>query len=306
MNLSKHQLAVLSLITANVIWGASFPIYKWSLQNIPPFTFVFLRFFLGAILIFPFAVGKLHIKKHDRLKIFISSTFGITLAISFLFLGLRLAPSINAPIIFSSSPAILLLVAFFYLKERPKKKIIIGTIISLIGVVLIVISPILEKGLGGAVYGNLFFILAILCDIMSTVIIKKFIKDYSTITVVFWSFIIGSLLLFPLVIYEAQQFSFLTQLTYQGLIGISYGVLFAAVAAHLLFNYGIKYIKTSEIGIFSYVDPIATATVATHLLGEAITFYYLLGAILVFAGIFIAERRIHYHPLHLLKKDRDD
>ena len=86
------------------------------------------------------------------------------------------------------------------------------------------------------------------------------------------------------------------------MLGISFGVLFASLIAHLLFTFGIKFIKTSEIGIFAYVDPIATAIVAIHLLGETITFYYLLGAILVFAGIFIAEKRIHYHPLHLLKE----
>lgn len=303
MQLSKRKLAIIALIAANIIWGSSFPIYKWALRDVPPFTFVFLRFFIGAIIIFPFTNHDLYIKKEDRLKLVVGSFIGITLAISLLFLGLKLAPSINAPIIFSSSPALLLLVAFFYLKEKPKPKVVVGTIISLIGVLLIIIRPVLENGFKGAILGNLFFILAIIADTTHTVILKKFINKYSTLNLVFWSFVIGAAPLIPLVLIEAQHFNFLTNLTPQGYMGILYGAILAAVTAHILYTYGIKVIKTSEIGIFSYVDPVTTALVAIPLLGESITFFYLLGAVLVFLGIFIAERRIHYHPFHLLRSN---
>lgn len=302
MHLSKRQLAILALITANIIWGASFPIYKWTLSDVPPFTFVFLRFFLGAIIIFPFAVKNLKIDKEDIPKIIASSFIGITLAISFLFLGLRLAPSINAPIIFSSSPILLLLFAIFFLKEKPKSKVFMGTAISLIGVFLIIIRPIFEHGFTGAILGNLFLIMAILSDSTSTVIVKTFIKKYSPFTVIFWSFFIGSLCLLPAVAIEINNTNLSSIFTNKGIIGIGYGIILAAVAAHLLYAFGLKTIKVSEIGIFTYVDPIATALVAIPLLNETITFYYLLGAIFVFAGIFIAEGRIHYHPFHLLKE----
>ena len=242
------------------------------------------------------------IEKVDIPKIIASSLIGITFAISFLFLGLRLAPSINAPIIFSSSPILLLLFAIFYLKEKPKSKVFIGTGISLIGVFLIILRPIFEHGFTGAILGNLFFILAIFSDSTSTIIVKKYINKYSPLTVVFWSFLIGSTLLLPAAAFETRNINFFDIFTYQGIIGIAYGVVLAAVIAHLLYTFGIKYIKISEIGIFAYVDPIATALVAIPLLNEEITFYYLLGSLLVFAGIFIAEGRIHYHPFHLLKE----
>lgn len=305
MHLSRRKLAILSLIAANIIWGSSFPIYKWTLTDIPPFTFVFLRFFLGAIIIFPFTNHNLKIEKEDIWKLIAGSFIGISLAISLLFLGLQLAPSINAPIIFSSSPALLLLAAIFYMKEKPKPKIIIGTIISLLGVILIIVRPVLENGFKGAILGNIFFIFALIADTSHTIILKRFIRKYSSLTLVFWSFIIGTIPLVPFVIMESSKFNILKDLTINGYIGILYGSVFAAVLAHILYTFGIKLIKTSEIGIFSYVDPVTTAIVAVPLLGESITFYYLLGSVLVFLGIFIAERRINYHPLHLLRFDKD-
>lgn len=113
-------------------------------------------------------------------------------------------------------------------------------------------------------------------------------------------FLIGSLPLLPAVLWESQSFS-LTQINSQGLIGLTYGVILAAVLAHYLLAFGIKYIRASEVGVFTYVDPIATIVVAVPLLHEVITFPYLIGAALVFLGIFIAEGRVHYHPVHKLK-----
>lgn len=302
--LSKRKLAILALITANIIWGSSFPVYKWALTSVPPFTFVFLRFFLGAIIILPFTFRNLRIAREDISKLIAYSLCGISIAISFLFLGLRLSPSINAPIIYSAGPILLILFSIFYLKEKPKRRVLIGTSISLLGVLIVVIRPVLENGFNLVILGNLFFVLACIADATSIVVLEKIMKKYSPFTIIFWSFLIGSLPLIPLMALE-QQSTPLSSINMQGIVGIAYGVLLAAVAAHLCFAFGAKYIRTSEIGIFAYVDPIATALIAVPLLSEKITLYYLLGSLFVFAGIFIAEGRIHYHPIHLLSKSEN-
>src|SRR3989337_1766625 len=96
-SVSNHQKAILALILANIIWGATPPIFKWSLTNIEPFTLAFLRFFIGALILFPLISGSLEIKRRDWGKLLLLSLFGITINISFFFLGLERAPSINAP-----------------------------------------------------------------------------------------------------------------------------------------------------------------------------------------------------------------
>lgn len=57
----------LALIVCTVIWGATFPATKIVLDQTPPFTFLFLRFLLGTILVFiPFLVlfpGTLKVEK---------------------------------------------------------------------------------------------------------------------------------------------------------------------------------------------------------------------------------------------------
>jgi drug/metabolite transporter (DMT)-like permease len=107
--------------------------------------------------------------------------------------------------------------------------------------------------------------------------------------------------LVPLVIIETLQHNFINTLSIQGIIGAIYGVLLSTIIGHMLFAYGVRYIRTSEVGIFGYIDPIATVLIAYPLLGEGITISFILGALFVFLGIYLAEGRIHYHPLHLLR-----
>src|SRR5258706_1260459 len=119
-SLSTVQKAFLALVIANTIWGFAAPIFKLSLQNIPPFTLAFWRFFLGAIIILPFVGKKINMKmdsKKDTVLLFLYGFFGITLNIIFFFLGLRLTYSINSPVIASAQPIITLFLALFFLKE---------------------------------------------------------------------------------------------------------------------------------------------------------------------------------------------
>lgn len=302
MNLSKAQLAVLALILTNIIWGAAFPIYKWSLENLEPFTFAFLRFFIAALIILPFVGNKLTIKREDYLRIIVIGLTGVSLTVSFWFLGLQQTESINAPIIGSTGPIFLMLFAFFFLKEKLKTQTIIGTTVSLFGVFCIVLQPALETSHGGSIIGNIFFLIATISGITHALLIKKIAERYNLLAITFWTFLIGSLSLMPLALYETYTYGFLTGLNLQGTVGLLYGTIFASVIAYSLLAYGLKYIQANEVGVFSYIDPIIAALIAIPLLGETITFTYLLGSFLVFLGIYISERRIHYHPIHHLKR----
>jgi drug/metabolite transporter (DMT)-like permease len=58
----KRKLAIIALIISNTIWGAASPIFKWSLQNVHPFTLAYLRFALAVFVLFPFVYKDLRLK----------------------------------------------------------------------------------------------------------------------------------------------------------------------------------------------------------------------------------------------------
>lgn len=301
MSLSTHQKAILALIIANLIWGAASPIFKWSLTNIEPFTLAFLRFALAAIILYPLAKQSLYIAKKDWLKLLVLSVAGITFNISFFFYGLKLAPSINAPIIATAGPIFLLACCLIFLKERLRLKIAIGTTIGFLGVLFIILRPLIENGFDLAVLGNLFFVLATAGAVIHTLFLKKLAPHYHPLTITFWSFFIGSVSFLPFFYLEVKKVGFLPNLELPGLVGILFGVFLCSAIAYFLFDWAVKQLYAQEVGVFAYLDPIIAIIIAIPLLGEIPTPAYFLGSILVFLGIFIAQSRIPYHPFNLFK-----
>lgn len=306
MRLHKIHLAILALMLANIIWGAAFPIYKWSLEVLPLFSFVFLRFFIGALIILPFIYKDLKVKKENWNLLILLALVSVTFQIPLLFMGLQLSPSINAPIIIASGPIFLMIASVIFLNERLRSKLLAGMMISLIGIMAIILRPLIESGgIGGGLLGNLLIFLATLCSVAQAVILKKLMANNKPLVITFWMFLIGSLPLVPAFLVEQTQYNMLAHMNIQGWVGLVYGIIFAAVMAHALLAFGIKYIKASDVGIFSYVDPIATIIVAVPLLNEVITPAYIVGAMLVFLGIFVAEGRLPYHPVQKLLQKFD-
>jgi len=295
------QKAILALILANLIWGIAAPIFKWSLESTPPFTLAVLRFGLSALIFLPIAKGNLTIKGRDALPLIIMSLIG-SLHVSFFFLGLNYTQSINAPIIASSSPIFIILFGFLFLKDKIKQKTLVGAFVGLLGVITIIVLPSIEKGFDSSVLGNVFLVLAMLSGVIYALLLKKIMKKYKATTIAFWTFLIATLGFMPMFFDEIQRVGFLPIINTQVLVGIGFGAIFSSSIAYFLQMWALKRMSVEDMGLFAYIDPIAAIFIAVPLLGEVPTIHFFAGSILVFAGIFIAEGRIHWHPFHRLLK----
>ncbi len=291
---------ILALIITNIIWGGASPIFKFALENIPPFTLAFIRFFFAGLIFLPIALKNFQKINFKRwIEIFLVGFFGIFINITFFFLGLKKTESINVPIIASSGPVFLYIFSILFLKEKPKLKVFAGMIISLIGVLTIVLYPIFFDGkkiLFGEIEGNFFIVLATLGTVIQTLIGKDLLKKVNPYFVSAFSFLLSSLLFLIFVPSELSSWSF-SQLTINGWVGIIYGVFFSSAIAYFLYYYGISKLEGQEVGIFTYIDPVVAVIIAYPLLGELPNFWYILGSIFVFGGIYLAENRIHWHPI---------
>lgn len=301
---------IIALILANVIWGMASPIFKLSLQNIPPFTLAFIRFFFAGLLIAYFGFKqwkKLSLK--EFFIILIGAFFGITLNIGFYFMALPKTLSINAPIIGSSSPILLFFFSLIFLKEKFHKKVFRGILIAFIGVLIIVLSPYLLDGAvtkavkDSALEGNLYLIIATIGSVVHALVLRKILKKDNHFQVTLISFVFGALTFFPFMQMELQKWS-ISLIDYRGWLGIIFGVIFSSAIAYTLFNYGIAKIEAQEVGIFSYVDPVVAILLAVPLLGEYPSFSFFVGTIFVFLGIIMAEGRLHWHPFYKIKNHK--
>jgi len=270
---------IIALIIAYIIWGAAAPITKLALQDVPPFIFGFLRFFFAASIYLIFVLKKWKkISISTYITIIIGALFGVVINKAFFFLGLQRAPSVYAPVIASLSPLFLYGGAVFFLHEKRNESIIKGIIVSCIGLMIILISPLITHLNSGewkfTIVGILFLLLSVIAGVTQTLIHKRVLKTIDSLQVTFISFMVGTVSFLPFALFELESWSF-SQLDARGIFGILYGILFGSALAYGLFMYGISRLKAQRIGLFTYISPVVAIVISYPLLGESPNVFFI-------------------------------
>lgn len=294
---------IIAVLITVLIWGAAPPIFKYSLHDIPPFTLAFIRFFGAGLIFLPFMLKHGKVLNGFEIKnILLGGLWGISINISFFFLGLQMAPSINVHLIGSLGPILLYFLSLSMLNEKPHPQIIKGMLISLIGTIAIIIGPFIENLQAGSLstnatqtlLGNVFFIMSTLGAVLIVVHTKKVSKSVNPYLITGMQFLFGAMTFAPFMMYELQSWSF-QSLTFSSWVGIIYGTIFSSAIAYFAHNYALTKISAQELGLYSYLMPVIGVFVAIPLLGEYPDIYFMIGALLIFLGIFISERHQKKH-----------
>ena len=294
----KINQAFLLTASAAIIWGATAPIMKLTLTQVPPFSLAFIRMALASLIMIFFIYKNLKIDKIDRLNFFWAALAGVTLNLSFFFFGLKLTQAINASFLVASVPIFTILAAHFYLKEKVTLRLICAAAIGLGGVVLIIGVP---KGSTGftQTLGNLLLLAAALSWVAHEIVAKKLLKKYDSSVVAFYTMSIGAATLLPLSLFELiTNPNWFQYVTAKGLLGILFGIIFASLIAYWAWQKGLSQLSAGEASFFFYLDPVSGVILSMILLGEKITSSLIIGGLAISAGVILAETHRRSHPLH--------
>lgn len=294
----------LAIIIANIIFGTTSPIMKMGLTEIPPALLGFIRFASAALILAPFAISRWNpLSRKNWMILILAGICGVGIHIGLFFLGLQLTQSIVGPVIASSGPVILYAMSLVFLKEKFMLRKFNGMLVALAGVLVIVLAPLALNGTEvhhQQTLGNVLIFLATIFGILHSLLIKKITEKISAIQMSVIVFVTGSLCFLPFTFGEIQNWS-IESVTAKGWFALLFGSIFVCVGGYTLFHYALTKIDASDVGMFTYMDPVIALVVAWPLLGEKPDIFYFLGSVLVFGGIYIAERRIHWHPFHKLR-----
>ena len=136
--LFKVNKALLFTATASIIWGATAPIMKLTLQEIPLFSLAFIRMATASAILGFFVYKKLKIRKVDQFNLILAALTGVTINLTLFFLGLKLTSAIVASFLTASVPIFTLIAAHLYLKEKFTKKLVLASIVAFTGVAILV------------------------------------------------------------------------------------------------------------------------------------------------------------------------
>ncbi|MBP6993727.1 DMT family transporter [Candidatus Woesebacteria bacterium] len=313
-----------SLTVAYLIWGIAAPISKLTLGEIGPFSLLFFRTIITAGILLPFILKhKIALTLHEQWNIALSGFFSIFLHITLIYTALPLIPSINLPIISSMSPFIFVLLARVFLREKVGMNKYYGMALGLLGVLCITLLPVIFPKPGEVLgistqilsslkmlglenanlptttiswIGNGLLILAIVIGSIGSLFIKP-IRHLPGRLITFWQFAIVACISLPLALLENPDL-FVSQISLSGMLGIGYIALFSSVVAYSLYNSGLQETKAADVGLFSYISPLAALMVGIPLLHEYPDLWFIIGAGLVLVGVLIAERKTRNKFVH--------
>lgn len=297
----KINWPIAAIILSNIIWGATPAIMKLTLETVPVFFLAFIRFLIACLVLYPFLHKKLDYSQLKNKYLWIYALCGVTGNIALFFLAIKFTTSINASLIGTTGPVFILIFSALILREKIKTTEIVGMILAFLGIVFVIAEPIATYGLNGHLLGNFLMIIATLGAVAATLAGRKFLNAKNTFTATYWIFFIGMLSFLPMAIIEfINDPTALAAIDSKGVMGIVFGGFFASILAYGAHNFALSKLPAHEVSIFTYMDPVVAVLIAIPLLGEKITPPFIIGSVLIFTGILIAEHRIHYHPLHKL------
>ena len=106
------------------------------------------------------------------------------------------------------------------------------------------------------------------------------------------AFIIGAVILIPLTAFVygmGNYINIILTLPFQYHLGVWYMALISGTLAYYLYVRGIRTIEVSEAALFNYLQPIFTVPLAVFWLSENISLSFLIGGLIITAGLIIAE-----------------
>lgn len=320
---SKEFYALLAMLGATAIWGFAPPIIKHTLDFIPVFSFLFYRFLIVCLVLFPFVYMELR-RQNVSLKEFpalaVSGLTGQT-SLVILFLGLKYTSSLEVAVIGIIAPLLMVVAGHYFFNEKVNKKIQVGLIITSVGAVILAIGPILDSNSVSSstslrIWGNILVIIYNLFWVVHVLWSKRIRgensrtidqtarffgipvprKKYSSQLVTGVSFYVGLVSMIPLYILESSErlgesgFNII-DLNINGWMGLLYMAFLSSIVAYGLFEWSLKYLKVTDTVIFSYISPAFTLPAAFFILGELPTKGIILGSIVIALGIIVAERK---------------
>lgn len=296
---------VVAFVTV-AIWGSTFVFTKLLLLNgLSPAQIFTLRFLIAYVLLSGYEL--LFLRRHHRwladswrdelLMLLLGVTGG-----SLYFLteneALNYTATTNVSLIVCSCPLVAaLLIGLFYRSQRMRPLQIAGTLMAACGVAMVVLNGHFVLHLSPV--GDALALTANVCWAVYSLLMIPANKRYSAVFVTRKVFFYGLLTMIPYYVLRPAELPLalggeldLAVLLRPQVVG---NLLFLGVVAScicfLVWTWVMDKLGALIATNYVYVNPLSTIVVASLVLNEQITAFFLLGALLILAGMALADRK---------------
>lgn len=286
-----------ALITV-ICWGCSFIASKVLMEgaSMTPVEVYVYRFSLAYMMMFALTLKQLRSNSwKDELQFALCGICSGTLYFLMENYALIYTTAGNVSLLSSISPIFTAILLAAIYKTKMKKGEILGSGVAFLGVVLVIMSEPISKGLGMEIH-PLGDILALSCALswaVYSIAIKRLIPIYNTFFLTRKLFFYGLITSIPLLFIQKEPlhlnviFDFSQPIFFLNLLFLA---VMCSSMAYLLWNESMKIIGPLATNNYLYFQPPVTMFVGCILLGETIYPFGYVGCILVLLGLIFADK----------------
>jgi drug/metabolite transporter (DMT)-like permease len=266
----------LALILTTLIWGATFPATKAALAQIPPFSFMCLRFLLGAIL----AVG-VYLAVGGRLRVDRELLRMSGIATIFLFLG-YVTQTLGLQTTTASNSAFITVLYVIFVPiflRRFQGRTWFSAGLALTGLWFLV-HPSLEMNVG-----DLWTLACAIAFAAHIACMEAFSRRGEAALFFLWQMILVTVLLGPAMLIEGPTWAQVapTGILLTGL-GVTGGLATGAFAVQV---WAQKVLPAQQVALIFSLEPAFAAWLSWYFLGEQMSADGWIGSALILAGVII-------------------
>jgi drug/metabolite transporter (DMT)-like permease len=282
-------LGIASGLSAAAIWGGMYVVSKVVLDVIPPFSLITLRLVLGALTLAVFVLPR----KRQRFemsgfwRVFGVGVIGYGISLGFQFVGTKMSTAANGALVTSATPAFVLPLAALILGERIRSRRILALAISTIGVVAVV-DPRTARVNAALFWGNLALVAAAVTWALYSVLIRLVSRDRDVLAISLIAFLGGFPIAIPGGLIEARTLG-IGSITPAVVLEVLFLGIIATALAMYLWNSAFALVEASRVSLTFFAQPVVGGLLGWLLLGERISGLFLLGGVLIAAGLVVAS-----------------
>lgn len=291
MKKAWHIHGALTLV--GLIYGANYVIAKGVMPNyLTPNAFIMIRASVATLLfwLFHWFTSKEKVQhKRDYILFAKCAVFGVMANQLIFFNGLNLGSPVNASIIMTMNPIIVLLLSYWILKEGITKMKVIGILIGATGAILLVARKEISFD-NNSFLGDIFILLNATFYGIYLILVRPLMQRYEAITVIKWVFLFGTLMIIPFGLYPLTETNF-TTFTPAVWGAIAYVILGTTFLAYLLNAMALKFVSSTTVGYYIYLQPVFATFIAVSLGMEDFRWEKALFALMIFFGVYLVSKK---------------
>lgn len=293
--MNKRTTAHLALLFTNLFFAINLSAVKHltNAQLAGPFGINVVRVGVSTILfwcLFFLKPANISIAREDRLRLILCAVTGIAVNQLLFLKGLSLTYSIHASLLMLTTPILIVFIAAWLLKEKAGPWKIAGLLLGIAGALVLILAKDNSGNGNNVLFGDILIIINAISYTIYFILVKPLMLKYNPVVLIRWIFTIGLILVLP---FGWAEFTAIRWEHFQpvDMLSISLVTLTGTFLAYLFNIYGIKVLGSSVAGFYIYTQPVFAALIAMLFLKEELTLYKLIAALMIFTGVYLANRQ---------------